>query len=339
MTVTKVTGAVSTCEENWNSIDWNQAHREVMKLQVRIAKATREGRWNKVKALQWLLTHSLSAKCLAVKRVTTNRGAGTAGVDKKVLKKPKDKFVEVNSLKRRVYKPLPLRRIYIPKSNGSQRPIGIPTVHDRCMQALHMLALMPVSETNADWDSYGFRTERSTADAIEKLFICLAKSNAGQWILEGDIKGCFDNISHDWLIKNVCMDTQTLEKWLQCGYLENQQLFPTRKGSPQGGIISPTLANLVLDGIEDLLGKTFGSSKLDGGAGKRTRKGIHFVRYADDFVVVGRTKEILETEVKPLIENFLKERGLELSEEKTKITHISEGFDFFGAEHPEIQDG
>ena len=330
MTATKVAGAVSTYGENWNSIHWDQARREVMKLQVRIAKATREGRWNRVKALQWLLTHSFSAKCLAVKRVTTNKGAGTAGVDKKLLSTPKDRYLEVLSLKRRGYKPLPLRRIYIPKSNGDKRPLGIPTVHERCMQALHMLALTPVSETIADWDSYGFRPERCTADAIEKLFICLAKSTAGEWVLEGDIKGCFDNISHDWLVKNVCMDARILSKWLRCGYMENRQLFPTGKGSPQGGIISPTLANLVLDGIENQLGKAFGSSKLDGGAGKRTRKGIHFVRYADDFVVVGRTREILEMEVKPMIEKFLKERGLELSAEKTKITHISEGFDFLG---------
>lgn len=301
-----------------------------MKLQIRIAKATREGRWNKVKSLQWLLTHSFSAKCLAVKRVTTNRGGRTPGVDGKVLKTVNNYYREAISLKRRGYKPLPLRRVYLRKPNGSKRPLGIPTIHDRCMQALHLLGLIPVSESTADWDSYGFRPERCTADAIEKLFICMAKSNGGQWVLEGDIKGCFDNISHDWLINKVCMDSQILGKWLQCGYLEKQHLFPTKEGTPQGGIISPTLANLVLDGLEDVLGKAFGSSKLDGGAGKRTRKGIHFVRYADDFVIVGRTKEILEAEVKPLIIRFLKDRGLELSAEKTKITHVSEGFDFLG---------
>jgi RNA-directed DNA polymerase len=330
MTVLPNMDAVPTHATNWDSIDWNLAHRVVMRLQVRIAKATREGRWRKVKALQWLLTHSYAAKILAIKKVTTNRGKRTPGVDGVLLKTPEDKAAIVNSLKRAGYQPSPLRRIYIAKANGKLRPLGIPVMSDRCMQALHTIALLPMSETKADWNSYGFRPERCTADAIESLFNYLSRKNAPQWVLEGDIKGCFDNISHEWMLKNICCDTKVLQKWLQAGYMEQATLFPTERGTPQGGIASPTLANLVLDGIEDLLGRKFNSLNRYGQSRQRSSWGIHFVRYADDFVVISKSKDVLVEKVYPLIEEFLKERGLELSKEKTKITHISEGFDFLG---------
>lgn len=330
MTVLKNIDAVSTQATDWTSIDWEQAQRAVKKLQVRIAKAVREGRWRLVKSLQWLLTHSYSAKCLAVKRVTTNKGKRTPGIDGILLRKPEDKASMVETLKRKGYHPQPLRRIYIPKPNGKKRPLGIPTMRDRCQQALHALSLLPVSETTADWNSHGFRPERCTADAIERLFTGLNHPNGAQWALEGDIKGCFDNISHDWMLQNICMDKKVLKLWLKSGYMENAKLFPTDQGTPQGGICSPILANMVLDGMEDLLGRKYGSFKLDGHRKRSTIKSIQFVRYADDFVVIGKSKDILENEVKPLIEAFLRERGLELSHEKTKLTHITEGFDFLG---------
>lgn len=331
MTVCKNMDAVPTHGEQWDSIDWNQVHRVVMRLQVRIAKATRDRCWRKVKSLQWLLTHSYAAKTIAVKKITTNQGKRTPGVDGVLLKTSEDKAKMVNSLKRVGYKPSALRRIYIPKANGKKlRPLGIPTMKTRAMQALHTLAILPMSETTADWNSYGFRPERCTADAIEALFKRLCRKDAPEWILEGDIKGCFDNISHQWMLQNICMDTQVLEKWLKAGYMENAKLFPTEKGTPQGGIASPTLANLVLDGIEDLLGRKFNALNRYGRRKQISHKGIHFVRYADDFVVTAKSKEMLEKEVYPLIEGYLKERGLELSPDKTKITHISEGFDFLG---------
>lgn len=330
MTILENIDAVSANTMTWDSINWDQAICIVLKLQVRIAKATREGHWRKVKSLQWLLTHSFSAKCLAVRKITTNRGKNTPGTDGVVLNTALQKFSMVNSLKRRGYQPKPLRRIYIPKSNGKKRPLGIPTMHDKGMQALHTFALLPTSESTADWNSYGFRPERCTADAIEGLFTGLAKKRDPQWVLEGDIKGCFDNIDHEWMLKNICTDTPILKRWLKSGYLENKELFPTLKGTPQGGIVSPTLSNMVLDGMEDLLAGKYGSFKLDGNRKRLRISGIRFVRYADDFVVIGKTKEVLENEVKPMIEAFLKERGLELSQEKTKITHIGDGFDFLG---------
>jgi len=324
--------AASGLEMSWHSINWAECHRQVRRLQARIVKATQEGRWNKVKALQWLLTHSWSGRMVAVKRVTENQGKKTPGVDKETWSTPEAKLQAVLSLRRRGYQPLPLRRVLIPKSNGKLRPLGIPTMKDRAMQALYLLALYPVSETTADNNSYGFRPERSTADAREQCFTALANANRPQWILEGDIKGCFDNISHEWLLENVPTDRATLQKWLKAGYIYKDELFPTEAGTPQGGIISPTLANLTLDGLEKALRDRFTGTTKTGKKNERSarKNQVNFVRYADDFVITGKTKELLENEVKPLVENFLKERGLTLSEEKTKITHIEEGFDFLG---------
>ncbi|WP_370570063.1 group II intron reverse transcriptase/maturase [Serratia sp. OS31] len=330
MTVLSKADAAPTLD--WRNIPWDKCYPEVRKLQARIAKATREGRWRKVKALQWLLTHSFYAKALAVRRVTENQGKRTAGVDGITWSTPEAKAKGILSLRRFGYKPKALRRVYIPKSNGKLRPLGIPTMQDRAMQALHQSALVPVSETTADYDSYGFRPERSAHDAVGKLFGVLARKGAAQWVLEGDIKGCFDHISHDWMLKNICIDAKVLSMWLKSGYVDQHKFYPTDAGTPQGGIISPTLANLVLDGLEDLLIKRFGRSA---GAKrylpKKTKEyQINYVRYADDFVITGSSKELLESEVRPLVEAFLAERGLTLSKEKTHVTHISDGFDFLG---------
>lgn len=198
-------------------------------------------------------------------------------------------------------------------------------MRDRAMQALYLLALDPVAETSADPNSYGFRRERSCADAIAQCFIALATKRAPQWVLEGDIKACFDRISHEWLLENVPLDKTLLRKWLKCGYVESRVLYPTEEGSPQGGPISPVLANLTLDGMEGVLRANYHPNTKT-----RRRAKVNLIRYADDFVVTGSCKELLENEVKPLIEQFLAERGLELSSEKTSITHIQDGFDFLG---------
>ena len=312
----------------WAQMDWPKHERQVRRLQARIVKATREGRWGKVKALQWLLTHSQSGRALAVKRVTANQGRHTPGVDQVTWKTPTAKLKAIESLKRRGYEPQPLRRVYIPKANGKERPLGIPTMKDRAMQALYLLALAPVAETTADRKSFGFRPERSTADAIEQCHNALSARHSAQWVLEGDIKGCFDHISHDWMLRHIPTDKQVLQKWLKCGYVENRVLFPTEAGTPQGGIISPTLTNMTLDGLEKLLAKHFPRQKWKDG--KKWTPKVNLVRYADDFIITGDSTELLENEVRPLVERFLEERGLALSADKTRLTHIDDGFDFLG---------
>ncbi|MGS2724940.1 group II intron reverse transcriptase/maturase [Porticoccus sp. GXU_MW_L64] len=313
-----VTGAPSA-RLAWDAINWQPLEQRVKRLQVRIAKATREGRHGKVKSLQWLLTHSLAAKLLAVKRVTENRGARTAGVDGVTWTTAKQKAQAALAINRRGYRAQPLRRIYIPKRNGKQRPLGIPTMTDRAMQALHLLALEPVSETLADANAYGFRPKRSAADAIEQCFIALSRKHSSRWVLEGDIKACFDKIGHDWLLANIPMDSKILRQWLKSGYMEENVYHRTEEGTPQGGIISPALMVLTLRGLEAAVAKVTGRGSK-----------VHVVSYADDFVITGISREILENKVKPAVIDFLKVRGLELSEEKTLITHIDKGFDFLG---------
>jgi len=286
---------------------------------MRIAKAVQEGRWNRVRALQHLLTNSLYAKALAVKRVTSNKGKKTPGVDGVLWKSARARVQAMFSLQRRGYRPQPLRRIYIPKKNGKKRPLSIPTMKDRAMQALYKLALAPVAETTADRNSYGFREGRSCADAIAAGFNALNKPNSATWVLEGDITGCFDNIAPEWMLGNIPMDKEVLRKWLQAGYIEKNRLYPARKGTPQGGIISPTLANMTLDGLERVIRDAV-----------PWRSRVNFVRYADDFIITGKSRRLLETRVKPVVEAFLAERGLSLSQEKTKITYIRDGFTFLG---------
>lgn len=314
----------STGWKSWHDISWVKVYQAVARIQTRIAKAAKAGEWRKVRSLQRLLTKSTGAKVLAVRRVTENRGRKTPGVDKQTWSTPEEKWQAVDALGIKRYKPLPLRRIYIPKSNGGKRPLGIPTMRDRAMQALHLLALDPVAETTGDPHSYGFRRERSTADAIGQVRNVLSRDVSPKWVLEGDIKGCFDNISHDWLSANVCMDKGILREWLKAGFIEMGSLFPTHAGTPQGGIISPVLANLALDGLQNELTSLFRTVRE-----ARAAK-VNLVRYADDFIITGSSKELLENEVRPLVEKFLAARGLVLSEKKTKVTHVTEGFDFLG---------
>jgi RNA-directed DNA polymerase len=318
-TLNSMLGAPLTEYRNWKLIKWDTVKYHVRRLQLRIAKAIKQKRFNKAKALQWLLTHSFFAKLLAIKRVTENKGKRTPGVDKITWKTPLQKLKAVKLLKRRGYKSLPLRRIHIPKKNGKLRPLGIPTFVDRAQQALHLLALEPVAEIQADLNSYGFRPKRSLHDAIGQCFLNLCRKNSPQWILEGDIKACFDKISHKWLEEHIMMDTPILKQWLKAGFIEKNAFYSTEEGTPQGGIASPSLANIALDGMENVV-KAVG----------KARDKINFVRYADDFICTAANREILEQKVLPAIINFLKVRGLELSMEKTKITNIKEGFDFLG---------
>jgi len=302
----------------WSDVDWQVVQKQVRRLQMRIAKATMERRWNKVKVLQHLLTRSKAAKLLAVKRVTSNKGKNTPGVDGILWKGARAKWQAVLSLRHRGYKPQPLKRTYISKKKSTKkRPLSIPAMFDRAMQAVFKLALAPVAETKADRNSYGFREGRCCADAIAAAFNALSKPNSATWVLEADIMGCFDNISQSWMLKNIPMKTTVLRKWLQAGYVEKGIRFPTRRGCPQGGIISPTLMNMTLDGLEQA---------IKASVPRRSR--VNFIRYADDFIVTGKSKRLLQEQVLPAIQAFLNERGLALSKEKTAITHIRDGFTF-----------
>ena len=321
--------ASSRVPETWQAIDWRRVERNVRGMQVRIAKATREGDWRKVKALQRLLTRSFCGKALAVRRVTENQGRRTAGVDRELWQTPKAKREAIDSLNRRGYRPSPLRRVRIPKGNGKTRMLGIPTMRDRAMQALYLLALAPVAESTADPNSYGFRIGRSTADAMAAGFQLLSRSKSPKWVLDADIEGCFDHLDHAWLLTHVPMDRVVLRKWLKAGVVDLGRFHRTESGTPQGGIVSPTLANLALDGLEPLLRAHFNpkSARFRKSA---SRPMVNLVRYADDFVITGASKELLANEVLPLVRAFLTERGLRLSDAKTRIVHIDRGFDFLG---------
>ena len=309
------------------SIDWKKCEAQVKKLQERIVKARKEGRHGKVQSLQWTLTHSFAAKAIAVKRVTTNEGKKTPGVDGVLWSTDKAKYEAVLDLKRNGYKPQSLRRVFIKKANGKLRPLGIPTMKDRAMQALYLLALEPLAEMTADPHSYGFRKERCCQDAIQQCHTVLSHGYSPQWVLEGDIKGCFDHISHEWLLANIPTDKKVLKKWLKCGVIFKGELYRTEEGTMQGGIISPTLANMTLDGIQPILAQKY---RRYSKGGKLYSPMVNLVRYADDFIITSAEKEVLEREIKPMLVEFLAERGLELSEEKTVITHIDDGFDFLG---------
>lgn len=318
--------------DKWDSINWITAQNKVKQLQQRIVKAVEAGKYRKVKSLQYLLTNSFYAKALAIKRVTQNKGKNTPGVDGVKWTSSKQKMTAILSLSTKGYKAKPLRRVNIPKSNGKTRPLGIPTMKDRAMQALYLMALIPVAEATADVNSYGFRPKRSCADAIEQCFNVFSRKQAAQWVLEADIKGCFDNISHQWILDNIPLDKKVLRQWLKAGIIENNCFSSTKRGTPQGGIISPTIANMVLDGLEHHILDACGAKPYKSGRRNERAKQlkINFIRYADDFVVSANSKAILKEVILPAVIEFLAPRGLQIQKEKTKITHIHKGFDFLG---------
>ena len=316
----------------WGTVPWAEVEAHVNKLQTRIARATKAGRVEEARKAQRMLVASFDAKLLAVRTVTTNKGRNTPGVDGELWKTPKSRMDAAKALTPRGYRAEPLRRVRIPKKGkrGETRPLGIPTMRDRAMQALYALALDPVAETTADRCSFGFRKGRSAQDASVKLFSLLARKDSPAYVLEGDIRGCFDHISHDWLMAHVPMDKRVLAQFLKAGFMERGDWHETDEGTPQGGIISPILANMALDGMEKMLAERFMLGKSGRRYPDKARMNkVNLVRYADDFVITAKTPEVA-AEAKALVEGFLAERGLELSEEKTLVTHIDEGFDFLG---------
>ena len=309
----------SSAGKAWDAIKWQAVQLQVKRLQMRIAKATRERRWNKVKALQRLLTCSYYAKLLAVKRVTENRGGKTPGIDNVIWRTSKQKMEAALSLRKRGYRTKPLKRIYIPKKNKKLRPLSIPTFNCRAMQMMHLLALEPVVEMIADKNSYGFRPKRSTADAIDQCFISLARKDSAQFVLEGDIEACFDSISQPWMLENITMDKVMLKKWFDAGYIDKGKLHQMERGTVQGSPISPAMLNATMSGLEQAIKSI-----------SKPKDKVNVIVYADDFIITGATAELLENKIKLAVQAFLNERGLNLSPEKTRITHIQDGFDFLG---------
>ena len=277
MATAMTVGAVSHTPPDWHTINWSAVHKNVRRLQARIVKATQEGRWGKVRALQRLLTHSFSGKALAVRRVTENQGKHTPGVDGVIWDTPEKKAKAIHTLRQHGYRARPLRRVYIPKANGKLRPLGIPVMADRAQQTLYLLALDPIAETLADPNSYGFRQERSCADAIQQTHIVLSNHDGAEWILEADIAACFDKISHEWLETHIPIDKAILRQWLKAGFMDKGILHPTDEGTPQGAPCSPVMANLTLDGLEARLQEKYPKTSRRGRKAK-----VHLVRFADD---------------------------------------------------------
>ena len=286
-TIAISTGASSAYDQtSWQSLPWPKIKAQVFRLQMRIAKATREGKKGKVRALQRILTHSFYGKCIAVKRVTSNRGSKTPGIDGILWRTNLQKIKAISEIKSRGYKPLPLKRIYIPKKQKSKfRALSIPCLKDRAMQTLWQLALQPIAEETADPNAYGFRLKRSTHDAIEQCFKSLGRKRSATWVLEGDIKACFDKISIQWLLRNIPMDKVILKKFLTAGFMEDNRVYPTTEGTPQGGAISSTIALMALSGLERRL-QSHRKRVSD-------KEKIHFIAYADDFIVTAASEALL----------------------------------------------
>lgn len=304
--------------QQWTYTDWQMVNRDVFEMQRDIAQASLSGTRMNILSAQEILTRSYPARLLAVRLVTSSKGARTAGVDHEHWTTPQQKMKAVFRLNQGLYQAKPARRIHIPKPGlSTKRPISILTMYDRAMQALYGLALRPVSETTGDPHSYGYRLNRSAPEAIRYLTEGLAHPHALPWILKADIHECFDSISHEWLIKHIPINRDILIQFLSCGYVERWQFSHSEEGVMQGGYISPILANMALDGMESLLHSQYKENEF------------RFVRYADDFVVAAATKKTAG-DMYDLLSEFVAERGLHFSKSKTDIIHLSKGFEYLG---------
>lgn len=311
---------------DWNAINWRHAQRQVHNLRHRIFRAAQAGDYRKVRSLQKLLLHSRANALLSVRRVTQiNQGKYTAGVDKVVVKTPQarsDLVTELLTSPPRSARPA--KRIYIPKATSDQlRPLGIPTIRDRCLQAIVKTALEPEWEAQFEASSYGFRPGRSCQDAIQKIYQLACPHRRKKWVVDADIKGAFDNIDHTFLLHTMgaCPAKGLITQWLAAGYMEQMVWNATPTGTPQGSVISPLLLNVALHGLETALGVRY--NKRGAICGPRA-----VVRYADDLVVFCESREDAEAVRDHILPPWLAERGLQLSSAKTRVVHLTEGFDF-----------
>jgi len=335
--------------DKWADLNWKAATKVVRNLRQRIYRATQRNEWNKVRSLTSLMLKSKSNLLLAVRRVTqTNQGKKTAGVDNQLALNPQMRIQLIHEIvKLNPWKAKPAQRIYIPKANGKKRPLGIPTLKDRVMQAVVKNALEPSWEARFEANSYGFRPGRSSHDAIEQVHARLRKGG-DEWVLDADIKGAFDHISHEYILNALgeIPSKELIKQWLKAGYVEANKFNPRSTGTPQGGIVSPLLANIALDGLEtELLSnhRQVKKSKSKEYKGKtyytnRYYPKFGYIRYADDFLVTAETKEDLEA-ILPEIKEWLKKRGLELNAEKTNIVNKRDGFNFLGFTIRSYSDG
>lgn len=311
---------------DWNVVNWRRAEKNVRNLRQRIFRVTQEGNLKKGRSLQQLMLRSRSNVLMSVRRVTQlNPGRRTAGVDRLLVKTPAARGKLVDQLRaHQPWRVKPARRVYIPKANGRLRPLGIPAITDRCLQAMVKNALEPYWEAKFEGISYGFRPGRGGHDAIAKIFLLARPNQRKKWVLDADIKGAFDNLDHRYLLETMgpCPGRELIKQWLKAGYLESGVFHETPTGTPQGGVISPLLANIALHGMEEALGIEY-----DNRGQIKGRRAV--VRYADDFVVFCENREDAEA-AKQELEIWLKQRGVTLSTEKTRIAHLTEGFDFLG---------
>jgi RNA-directed DNA polymerase len=317
-------------QSNWTAVEANVRH-----LQGRIYRAAAHEDHTQVQNLQKLMVRSMSAKLKAIRQVTQeNSGKQTPGIDGVVCDTPQTRLALLqDGLSLKGYRPKPVKRCYIPKRSGGQRPLGIPTQKDRVMQALVKLALEPEWESRLEANSCGFRPGRRTMDAITALHTCMNRQGASQWVLDADIKGCVDNIDQAALLKRLPVFTTTIRRWLKAGVVERGRYINTETGTPQGGVASPLLANIALDGMERLFDGEDPKGNPQRPSWKTGQnKGISLIRYADDLVVVAPSRTVLAQHVLPTLARFLAEGGLHLSEAKTHIVHSTEGFNFLGFE-------
>lgn len=315
----------------WENINWNTVESEVKNLQSRIFVAKQDNNRRKLRRLQKLLFKSRSNILIALRRVLVyNDGNKTPGIDRIIIPKNKrmEMYHEISNLDIRTYNPNAVKRIYIPKNDGKFRPLGIPTINDRCIQAMVKNCLEPEWEAVFESTSYGFRPGRSPHDALSRIYNTLSVKRHGNnrknWILDADIEGFFDNVSHNDIMEkldNFPMKN-LIEKWLKAGYMELNKFHPTEVGTPQGGIISPLLANIALTDLANFL-------KTEPDSTGRVRGSRVYVRYADDFVILcSSLKEARQTHIE--IATWLKSKGLKISSNKTRIVNVSDGFDFLG---------